>query len=126
MLKGPSLCAIILLFDDDDLTTISAHSPNGKCPKSLNTNFSYHISSVIRQRLFSFQNNPQNLDPSYKMDLDLRLDGWMTCDFTSFSTVFQSYQDDGRLIMKAMCNGTLFTVKKISPRGRIELSPLEQ
>ena len=28
------------------------------------------------------------------------LDGWMTCDFTSFSTVFQSYQDDGRMIMK--------------------------
>ena len=28
------------------------------------------------------------------------LGGWMTCDFTSFSTVFQSYQDDGRLIMK--------------------------
>ena len=28
------------------------------------------------------------------------MDGWMTCDFTSFSTVFQSYQDDGRLIMK--------------------------
>ena len=24
----------------------------------------------------------------------------MTCDFTSFSTVFQSYQDDGRVIMK--------------------------
>ena len=28
------------------------------------------------------------------------MDGWMTCDFMSFSTVFQSYQDDGRLIMK--------------------------
>ena len=27
-------------------------------------------------------------------------DGWMTCDFMSFSTVFQSYQDDGRMIMK--------------------------
>ena len=27
-------------------------------------------------------------------------DGWMTCDFTSFSTVFQSYQDNGRMIMK--------------------------
>ena len=27
-------------------------------------------------------------------------DGWMTCNFTSFSTVFQSYQEDGRLIMK--------------------------
>ena len=24
-------------------------------------------------------------------------DGWMICDFTSFSTVFQSYQDDGQL-----------------------------
>ena len=28
------------------------------------------------------------------------MDGWMTCYFTSFSTVFQSYQGDGRLIMK--------------------------
>ena len=27
-------------------------------------------------------------------------DGWMTCDFTSFLAVFQSYQDDGRMIMK--------------------------
>ena len=26
--------------------------------------------------------------------------GWMTCDFMSFSTVFQSYQDNGQLIMK--------------------------
>ena len=26
--------------------------------------------------------------------------GWMACDFTSFSTVFQSYQDDGQMIMK--------------------------
>ena len=26
-------------------------------------------------------------------------DGWMTCDFTSSSTVFQSYQDDGRVKM---------------------------
>ena len=29
----------------------------------------YHISLVIR--VFSFQNNPKNLDPSYKTDLDL-------------------------------------------------------
>ena len=28
------------------------------------------------------------------------IDGYMTCDFTSFSTVFQLYQDDGKLIMK--------------------------
>ena len=35
------------------------------------------------------------------MDLNVDLmDGWMICDFTSFSTVFQSYQGDGRMIMK--------------------------
>ena len=28
------------------------------------------------------------------------MDGWMTCDFTSFLKVFQSYQDDVRMIMK--------------------------
>ena len=27
-------------------------------------------------------------------------DGWMTCNFTSFSTVFQLYQGNGRMIMK--------------------------
>ena len=27
------------------------------------------------------------------------MDGWMTCDFTSFLTVFQSYQDDVWMIM---------------------------
>ena len=32
--------------------------------------FSYRISSDIRQ-IFSFQNNPKDLDPSYKTDLDL-------------------------------------------------------
>ena len=30
----------------------------------------------------------------------IKMEGWMTCDFTSCSTVFQSYQDYGRLIMK--------------------------
>ena len=28
------------------------------------------------------------------------MDRWMTCDFTSFSTIIQSYQDDGQMIMK--------------------------
>ena len=32
--------------------------------------------------------------------LDGWMDGWMTCEFTSFSTGFQSYQGDERLIMK--------------------------
>ena len=31
----------------------------------------YCISSVLRWSLFYFQNDPKNLDPSYKMDLDL-------------------------------------------------------
>ena len=33
--------------------------------------YSYRISSIIRPEIFSFQNNHKNLDPSYKMDLDL-------------------------------------------------------
>ena len=47
--------------------------------------------------------------------------GWMICDFTSFSTVFQSYKDDGMLITKGFCNGTAFTVEKMSPRAGIKL-----
>ena len=34
---------------------------------------SYHISSVIRQSFFSFQNNPKNLDLSYRTDQILGL-----------------------------------------------------
>ena len=44
----------------------------------------------------------------------------MTCDFTSFSTVCQSYQDDGRIIMRGVCNGTPFTAEKNSHRARPE------
>ena len=28
------------------------------------------------------------------------MDGWTSCDFMSFSTVFQSYQGDGWMIIK--------------------------
>ena len=31
----------------------------------------YRISLVIRREFFSFQNNPKDLDPSCKTDLDL-------------------------------------------------------
>ena len=31
------------------------------------------------------------------------LAGWMTCDFVSFLTVFQSFQADGWVIMKRLC-----------------------
>ena len=49
------------------------------------------------------------------------LDGWMTCHFMPFSTVFRSYQDDERMILKAVCNGTLFTVEKILPGAGLKL-----
>ena len=49
----------------------------------------------------------------------------MTCDFTSFSTAFQLSQDDGWVIIKAVCNVTLFTVtlqlKRSSPKAGNEL-----
>ena len=32
--------------------------------------------------------------------MDGWMDGWMICDFTSFLTLFQSYQDDVWMIMK--------------------------
>ena len=45
----------------------------------------------------------------------------MTCDFTSLSTVFQSYQDDEELMMKDVCKGTPFMIEKISPRAGLKL-----
>ena len=30
------------------------------------------------------------------------LERWMTCNFTSFSTVFQLYQDNGRMVIKGI------------------------
>ena len=35
--------------------------------------------------------------PHYR---SLEIDGWMTCHLMSFSTVFQSYQDNGWVIIK--------------------------
>ena len=54
------------------------------------------------------------------------MDGWMTSDFTSFLTIFQSYQDNIWMIMKSVCKGTTSMVEKISPQVRIKLGPLDQ
>ena len=32
--------------------------------------------------------------------LSIKVDGWMTCNLASSSTVFQLYEDDDRVIMK--------------------------
>ena len=37
----------------------------------------------------------------------------MTCDFMPFPTVFHLYLDDGQMIMKGVCNATLFMIEKI-------------
>ena len=42
--------------------------------------------------------------------------------FSSFSTVFQSYEDGGRVIMKVVCNGILFTVEKKSTFSKIGMN----
>ena len=55
------------------------------------------------------------------------LDRWrMTCDFTPFSTVFQSYQDDGKLIMKGCAMELRLRLRRFAPRAGIELGPLDQ
>ena len=45
----------------------------------------------------------------------------MTCDFTSFSTLFRSYQDDGQMIMKGCVQWNPFTVEKFL--SRVGLKP---
>ena len=52
-------------------------------------------------------------------------DGLMTCDFTSFSIVFQSYQDNGRVI-KAECNGTRLRLKRFHLQPGSNPGPLDQ
>ena len=44
----------------------------------------------------------------------------------SFSIVFQSCQDDGQVLKEAVCNGTLFTVEKVSPQAGLKLGLLDQ
>ena len=49
------------------------------------------------------------------------IDEWMTCDLTSFSTAFQSYQDDERSMIKGCVHWNSFTFEKISPGTGLEL-----
>ena len=40
-------------------------------------------------------------------------DGWMTCDFTSFSTVFQSYQGIGQMIKEGCVQWNPISIEKV-------------
>ena len=42
----------------------------------------------------------------------VEMGGWMTCNFTSFSTVFKSYQDNGWPIMKGCVQWSLYYGQK--------------
>ena len=81
-----------------------------------------YISSLVREEPASITKQCLTMKscPS-----TVQKDGWMTCDVTSFSTVFQSYQDEERLIMKGRVQwNSVF--EKVSPRMGIELRPLYQ
>ena len=55
---------------------------------------------VVWPRLGVFQFSKDDPKGIIKGKKKRNIDGWRTCDFTSFSTVFQSYQDDGQMTMK--------------------------
>ena len=68
-----------------------------------------------KQKMFNYLQNP------FLSGALLTRDGWMTCDFMSFSTLFQSYQDNGRMINERLCAvEPHFTVEKISPRAGLK------
>ena len=46
----------------------------------------------------------------------------MECDFTSFSTVFQSYQDDGWMLMKGCVQWNPFRIEAGLEFGTVKIS----
>ena len=55
---------------------------------------------ILKERRLRWCGHVEHSNDAVKTACDIQVDGWMTCDFTSFLTVFQSYQDDVRMIMK--------------------------
>ena len=51
----------------------------------------------------------------------VEMNGWMTCDLSSSTTLFQLYQDDGRMIMKGYEKRNPAMAEKSSPRAGLEL-----
>ena len=54
------------------------------------------------------------------------MDGWMNFDFTPFSTVFQSYLDDAKLIVKGCVQWNSDYGWEDFASDGIELGPLDQ
>ena len=69
------------------------------------------VKTLTSLRIFVIRSDPIHI---YKVWMV----GQKTCDFKAFSTVFQSYQDNGQMIMKDCVQWNPFKVEKISPRAR--------
>ena len=67
--------------------------------------------SNCEDRMLNIENSDQTTP--------LRTDGWMSSFYVLFNS-FQSYQDDLGMIMKTVCNGTLFTVGKSLPQAGLK------
>ena len=61
----------------------------GLVSQELDQNESIH--TKLKQHCIYLRGSEQNF---------VKVDGWMICNFRSFSTVFQLYQDNGWMIMK--------------------------
>ena len=80
-------------------------------------------SPKINSKLRSLSLPAHSFPFSYLSDFEFRqshflrylpMEGWMTCNSSSFLTVFQSYQDDVRVIMKGYAQWSLVSCWKIS------------
>ena len=48
-------------------------------------------------------------------------DGWVTCDFMSFQTVFQLYRDNGQILMKGFVQwNPIYEQKRSPPHAELE------
>ena len=53
--------------------------------------------------------------------LVMNMDGWETCGIFLLNLLNQSYQNDGLVIMKVVCNEILLTIEKIPALTGLEL-----
>ena len=82
------------------------------------TRGSFQKGFLLKERICFTQDGGKKCKMAFPGHVFIHLtDGWMTCNFTSFST----YQADERFIMKAVCYGTPITVEKILPQAGIYL-----
>ena len=54
------------------------------------------------------------------------MDGWMTCELTSLSTVFHLYPDDGKMISKVFVKWNVYNWKEFHLKRDSNLGPLDQ